>query len=153
MAKEKLYRWYRIEGISSAESTRMERPFRFVYYIESESKKHVLRRFGGERHVVGPDGSRMKAIFPRVEAMVRAMPAHWQPDERELESATDLVTAVIPVTRYTCVCGRVHFSEYPYPSMWCKCGQKAFPDTKGIREAKIQSPQSWPASDMNIHKS
>lgn len=118
MKSHKHYHWYRLVGRTPQNE--------FCYYVEAESPHTVIKLHGGKRKILDTKGTLVMAEFPTREKDVSVMPAHFLPTEVTAEHINP-VTRIFPATRYTCTCGKIHVSEYPYKSMWCTCGQKAFP--------------------------
>lgn len=128
--KMKPLQWYRLRGYSvQADGQTVD--CAFVFIVESQSKHNVLKYYGGRRKFKTPDGKQTMVYFPRHEHEIELMKGDYQPTPESLLGpqyiSKNLVTRVIPATRYLCSCGKEHISEYPYPSMWCSCGKKAFP--------------------------
>ncbi|KPV44007.1 hypothetical protein [Alicyclobacillus ferrooxydans] len=153
--KTRVLKWYQIVGYAVDDSN-MENPF--TYLVESESPHNVLKLHGGRRRCETADGKSVLVQFPTREKDVKWMP-NWTPTDVYLvglsgapgtagASGSTGVTKVIPVTKYLCTCGREHFSEHPYRSVWCKCGQKAFPVPQPWEAQAAQHPPEGTHPDM-----
>ncbi|RIV17213.1 hypothetical protein D2Q93_15710 [Alicyclobacillaceae bacterium I2511] len=124
MEKIALRRWYLLSGLAQAIGKFPVVEFAIQFVVESSSVKEVLKNYGGTRTYRFPDGQHLRIQFPDHAAGITATAGDWF----TAQSDTLPATYVLPVTRYVCSCGQVHESEYPYPSMWCTCGQKAYPE-------------------------
>lgn len=116
---EQKLQWFKITGQSVG-----EKQIPVVAFVEATSREKVLKYHGGRRKEVFPNG-KLVVQFPTRPEQVQVLGKTLVPDR--LQTDPEAIVAVIPVTRYQCECGKVHVSEYPYPSMWCSCGKKAFP--------------------------
>jgi hypothetical protein len=131
MDKSKSFKWFRIVGHPADE--KVNPGFTFVYYVEALKPQHVVKYYGGKRkYDDAKNGLQLLVQFSGRFQDVLPMPATWNPWEqsRELQEGQGTIktiTKIIPATRYQCDCGEVRLSEFPYPSMWCSCGHKAFP--------------------------
>lgn len=114
--------WYRIMGHPLSPA-----PFHTLEcFVEATAASRVAKLYGGKRHYKNDQGDYFLS-FPDQSADVRCMSATWTPSEANLTPRDDVLVEIIPATRYLCDCGKIHVSDYPYPSMWCQCGQKALP--------------------------
>lgn len=128
--KSKPMQWYRLRGYSVGQDGQTVDTL-FISIVEAQSKHNVLKYYGGRRKCKTPDGTQDFVNFPRHEHEIERMPLDYKPTQELLTGphyvSKNLVVQVKPATRYLCSCGKQHISEYPYPSMWCSCGQKAYP--------------------------
>ncbi|QSO45494.1 hypothetical protein [Alicyclobacillus mengziensis] len=139
MSKQQPFRWYRIVGRSQD-----GRSLDFVYYVESSSPHNVIKYYGKRRKCETENG-RITVQFPSHENAVQVMPSTWVPELAEpIDSSVTMVLKVIPATHYVCECGKEHASEFPYPSMWCRCGRKAYPVGKMPSQERFQQHQNHP---------
>ena len=144
MGKQQLFKWYRIVG-----HPQDGRNTDFVYYVESASPRNVIKYYGKWRKCETENG-RIIVQFPFHENGVQLMPPTWTPEQAEpIDSSVTTVLKVIPATRYVCECGKEHASEFPYPSMWCSCGRKAYPVgkmpyQKGFQQKHGNHPLEYP---------
>lgn len=124
--KHKTFKWFMIVGYpTKAEDGQEKIPF--ICCIQSESPRNVLKYHGGKQRCEDMAGNMVTVQFPTKERHVQLLP-NWQPENAFEPEANQIgVVRVIPVTKYRCECGEERFSEYPYRSMWCSCGQKAYP--------------------------
>lgn len=126
---ERKLQWYQITGYMAEEG----RPV--VAFVQATSRKKVLRYHGGKRRQRSTETSRV-IWFPTDQKEVQLLGRRLKPER--LRTETDAIIQVIPVTRYFCECGKVHVSEYPYPSLWCSCGKKAFAAREGTAAYNVE---------------
>lgn len=117
--KQKL-RWYKMVGFCAEQK---ETPV--VAFVEASSRKKVVKYHGGRRKHTSPQGD-VLVDFPTAEKDIQILSKKWTPSQTA-ELVPAAIVEVIPVTHYRCECGKEHLSEFPYPSMWCTCGGKAWP--------------------------
>ncbi|MCF8568461.1 hypothetical protein LLE49_27465 [Alicyclobacillus tolerans] len=132
MKKEKLLlHWYRLKGVSYADASHTVIDTAFIYIVQAASKRNALKYYGGRRTCLNKDNVKVYAYFSTQEKDVETLPDDWQPnfESEDALRSSGLIVRVFPVTIYTCTyCGRVRYSEYPYPYMWCNCSHKVYPD-------------------------
>jgi len=149
MKDTKQYHWYRMIG-HTTDPTLAGANSQFVYFVEAASPHTVLKYYGGKRKWQDGEGGTHIIQFPTREKDVMAMPKSGIPTEFPMAEATESISRIIPATRYHCACGKVHISEYPFKSMWCTCGKKAFPaslaDTASQDDKHEQPLEINPAS-------
>lgn len=128
MKKTVMRHWYLLSGITETTGNGPTVGSAIHFVVESASAKDVLKHYGGTRTFHFPDGQSLRIHFPEkvseVAPLTKTRKWEWNREQGEEIPAT----FVIPVTRYVCTCGRVHESEYPYPSVWCACGNKVYPE-------------------------
>ncbi|QSO45817.1 hypothetical protein [Alicyclobacillus mengziensis] len=119
---ESKLKWYKISGYAVD-----NRSIAIVAFVEATSRRKVLKYHGGRRRHHGPDGH-VVVQFPTNKNDIQLLGKHWSPD-RITELNHEAIIEIVPVTRYVCECGLEHVSEFPYRSVWCSCGKKAFPSS------------------------
>jgi hypothetical protein len=124
------FRWYRLTGTACGDANTDTSGTVFVHYVEAASRHNAVKHYGGKRIFFNAEGKKVVVQFPTREQQVETLPVHWSPSSlTQAPSETGLVVKVTPAVRYRCShCGKVRFSEHRYPSMWCNCSHKAFPD-------------------------
>lgn len=159
--KLKTLQWYRLRGYS-LQTDGQTVDCVFVFIVESQSKHNVIKYHGGRRKCPTPDGKQAIVYFPRHEHEIERMPREYHVTPESLSGpqyvSKNLVIRVIPATRYLCSCGQEHISEYPYPAMWCSCGNKAFPTPYMAPQEPTPAPFSPalldadPAQSLPLHR-
>jgi hypothetical protein len=128
MKKSKAFKSFRIVGHPDNDAANTN--LTFVYFVEALNPQHVVKYYGGKRKYEDEkNGLRLLVQFPGRHQDVMMMPMSWDPNGmmNEPSDEQNTITKIIPATRYQCDCGEVRLSDFPYPSMWCSCGHKAFP--------------------------
>jgi hypothetical protein len=138
--------WYRMVGQEHQDTTDQRPACEIITYVEATTPKQALREYGGLHRVVSIEGKLLVIDYPTSPAKLELLPKQWHPPtllpfHRSLDENT--LERYLPATRYLCTCGKMHISIHPYASVWCSCGNKAFP--------VVPKNQEWTASDFITH--
>lgn len=143
----KILHWYRMIGQERPVDSSQEKNRSIITYVEASSPKRVIREYGGLHRILSYAGEMIVVDYPQHPNHLEILEKNWHPPTlksmiRQVDPMT--LERYIPAIRYLCTCGRMHISEHPYPSVWCTCGQRAYP-------VEPKSPENFlPSQDSHL---